>query len=89
MSLRTEAARQNSMKWSPGPVPQYITVSQFAEATQIGESVVRQYNNEGRIRAVSLNGHNIRIEIGEIQRVMKPVAAKPSKAKRANENGDD
>ncbi len=73
-------SRQDSFRWTgASPVPQLITLAQFAEATQVGESTVRQWIHEGIIQARSANGHNIRIDVAEIERVFKPVKRSDAK----------
>ena len=74
-------SQQESFRWAgAAPVPQLLTIAQFAELTQVGESTVRQWIQERIIQARSANGHNIRIDASEIQRVFKPVT--PSDAKQ-------
>lgn len=73
-----DISRQDSLKWQPMEVPRYITLQQFCETTATGESTARQWIAEGRLRAVSANGHNLRIEVSEIARLFQPVPARPS-----------
>ncbi len=67
----------------PTPTPPThppLTLQQFAEATATGESTIRQWVQEGIIKAYSANGHNLRIPASEIERVFQPV--QPSGAKQ-------
>jgi hypothetical protein len=73
----SEVSRQESLRWQPTEVPRYVTLSQFCEATQISNTIARMMISEGRLRAFSHNGgHDFRIEVSEISRVLVPVPPK-------------
>jgi excisionase family DNA binding protein len=55
----------------------YLTARQLAEVLQISESTVHRLRRAGRIPAVMLTDRLIRFNLRDVQKALRPTAARP------------
>lgn len=62
MVNRHDVARQESMRWAPTELPQYITLSKFCQLAAVSETAAREWISDGKLPHVRF-GRAIRIPV--------------------------